>query len=306
MRASWGDGVEYLVRSVSWTGGSPHLDLLGIGEPVWSTVALMGAELAFTVSPEGSYCTGHFVFGRPGGGGPRHCAAGRLAVTGGQCAECATADEFRHIHHAHRGGFVPDGLSDYVAQPHWVYIATFADASSKVGTAAHPRKRARLDEQGAVRATYLAWAESGTTARVYEDMVSDSSGIVQTKRRRAKLTALTRPRPASEIEQAHAQAVREASDLLRATEAVLPLEPWIPPAEHRGLTEGRDAIDEYPHPLTAGDHRLTVVAMVGSAALVRVNDEDDPFVADLGMLKGRRVIPGPVRSPAISTQLGLF
>lgn len=302
MRASWRDGERYLVRAVSWSSGSPHLDLAEVGSGARTAVPLIGAELAFTVL-DGQFCTGHAVFAPSGELRGRDCPGARPAVTGRQCAECAATDEFRFIHHVHRGGYVPDGLREYVARPHWVYIATFADASSKVGTAVHGRRRTRLDEQGAVRATYLAWADSGVTAREYEDLVSGALDIVQSKRRSAKLTALARPRPAAEIERAHGWAVQEARDVLEGASAVLPLEPWEPPEQHAGIA---GASAEYPHALTSGDHRLTVVAMVGSVASVTVNGDDDLFLADLGVLAGRRVLPGPVRSPGISTQLGLF
>ncbi|MFC3965143.1 DUF2797 domain-containing protein [Nocardia jiangsuensis] len=301
MRAGWRDGERYLVRAVSWAGGNPHLDLTEVGSGERTAVPLIGTTLAFSVPEPGQFCTGHAVFAASGEVRGRDCPAARPAVTGRQCAECAAADEFRFIHHVHRGGYIPDGLREYVARPHWVYIATFADASSKVGTAVHARKRTRLDEQGAVRATYLAWADSGVTAREYEDLVSGALDIVQSKRRSAKLTALSRPRPAAEIERAHGWAVQEAREVLESASAVLPLEPWEPPAQHAGI-----AGDEYPHTLTSGDHCLTVGAMVGSVASVTVNGEADRYLADFGVLAGRRVVPGPVRSAGISTQLGLF
>ncbi|MFC8045393.1 DUF2797 domain-containing protein [Nocardia sp. NPDC057353] len=303
MRADWRDGERFLVRSVSWGGGSPHLDLAEVGSATRAAVPLIGTTLAFTVPDTGPFCLGRAVFAASGEVTGQDCPGARRAVTGRQCAECAAADEFRFIHHVHRGGYVPDGLREYVARPHWVYIATFADGSSKVGTAVHARKRTRLDEQGAVRATYLAWADSGVTAREYEDLVSGALDIVQSKRRSAKLTALARPRPAAEIERAHGWAVQEAREVLEGASAVLPLEPWEPPAEHAGVAGASDA---YPHALTSGEHCLTVVAMVGSVASVTVNGEPELFLADLGVLVGRHVVPGPVRSPGISTQLGLF
>jgi hypothetical protein len=42
-----------------------------------------------------------------------------------------------------------------MSQPHWLYIATFTHAASKVGTVAAPRRKSRLDEQGPLYATYL-------------------------------------------------------------------------------------------------------------------------------------------------------
>lgn len=294
------------MRAVSWTGGCPHLDVLDLATRARRAVPLVGATVAFSVVGAGRYCTGYSAFGEDGGLRMRDCAGDRLAVAGGRCVECGAADQFRFVHHVHRGGYVPEGMREYVDRPHWVYIATFADASNKVGTVTHLRKRARLDEQGAVRATYLAWAATGVTAREYEDLVSGSLDVTQAKRRRAKLAALARPRPAGEIEDAHAAAVDAARAVLAESAAVLPLERWQPPPEHAGFATAGTSITEYPHALTAGDHRLSVVAMIGSAALVSVNEDDGLFVADLGALTGLRLTPGPVRSRPAAAQLGLF
>lgn len=302
--AGWHRGGEHLVRAVSWTGGSPHLDLVETATHTRMSVPLLGTRLAFTVRPDGRYCVGRFAFGRSGDGRYRPCRDRRLVTAGDQCETCGADDEFRFIHNAHRGGYLPDSLREYVAQPHWVYIATFADASCKVGTAAHSRKRARLDEQGAVRATYLAWAEDGLAARVYEDRLTEVLGVTQAKRRTAKVAALVRARSAARIEAAHAETVAAARECLAELSAVLPLEPWQPPAEHAEFFSA--GAGEYPHTLASGPHCLTVRAMIGGAALVTVNDDDAPFIADLGALKGRRIVPGPVLSPETVTQLGLF
>lgn len=78
-----------------------------------------------------------------------------------------------------------------MAQPHWLYLATFADGTTKVGTTAGPRKRSRLAEQGALFATYLAASPDGRRVRFLEDALTSRLGLTQTVRAvRALLTQL--------------------------------------------------------------------------------------------------------------------
>lgn len=53
-------------------------------------------------------------------------------------------------------------------------------------------------------------------------------------------------------------------------------------------------------------HRSLVLAMVGSAALASVNDEEQRVVADLGELKGSRIRFAQVESPPVGGQPSLF
>ena len=76
--------------------------------------------------------------------------AGQGAERGFQCGACFARDDLRHMHDFHRSGHAPAGMRDYLAQPHWLYIATFADGTTKVGTASERSKWRRLAEQGAV------------------------------------------------------------------------------------------------------------------------------------------------------------
>lgn len=62
----------------------------------------------------------------------------------------------------------------------------------------------------------------------------------------------------------------------------------------------------YPHALTRGSHDLTILALIGSAALATVNGDTHHVIADLGELKGRRLTPADVSSPVSSAQGLLF
>lgn len=271
-------------------------------------LGLLGSRLAFEVVGRGPYCTGRFVFGSLHGGGRVPCPGRALAVTGGQCERCAATDGFRFLHQVHRGGSVSGPLGAYVAQPHWLYIATFADATSKVGTAAQLRKRVRLHEQGALRATYVARAADGRLVRRWEDDLSQAIGLSQTKRGSAKVRALVGPRSGREIERAHQEQVRRAAPVLVRLGADVLAERWHPPAVHLDFWQGEAAggSPEYPHPLTEGPHCLSVHAMIGAAALATVNDAPRFVIADLGALKGRRILRTDVRSPPVVAQDSLF
>ncbi|MFL0459015.1 DUF2797 domain-containing protein [Kytococcus sedentarius] len=307
MHTAWTDDETHLVRGISWTDcEQPVLQLLDIGDDAVH-VPLIGAELAFTIEP-GRHCIGRSVFVGADAVHLAPCASRRLAESGHQCGQCAATDDSRFIHHVHRGGHVPAALRSYVDQPHWLYVATFADGTSKVGTASATRKRARLDEQGAVRASYVAHTADGFAVRTLEDAVTTEAGLPQTKSRRAKASSLARPLPAREVGSAHAGAVLRAREVLAARGADRPPEEWTPPAPHAALLEdvpfgGHEPL---PHDLTAGDHRLHVIAMVGSVALVTANDDPARWVADLGDLTGRKLTPGDVHSAEAPQQVSLF
>lgn len=307
MRTAWTDDETYLVRSMSWSDReNPALELVDIADAV-TRLPLVGATLAFFTEP-GRHCIGRSEFVGEDAVRMAPCPHRRLAESGKQCASCAAADDFRFIHHVHRGGHVPPALRSYVSQPHWLYVATFADGSAKVGTASHVRKSARLDEQGAVRASYVAHTPDGFTIRTLEDAVTAEAGLPQTRSRRRKTAALCRPLTTAGLDAAHASSVALAEAVVADHGHAWGPETWTPPALHAALVEeapfgGHEAL---PHDLTTGDHRLTVQAMVGGTALVTVNDDPSRWVADLGDLLGRKVTPGDVRSPETLQQTSLF
>jgi hypothetical protein len=234
-------------------------------------------------------------------------------VSGRQCEECAAQDEFRFAHHVHLGGYVPDALARYLEQPHWVYVATFADATSKVGTASGPRKTSRLDEQGAVRGTYVAYTPDGRVARVFEDAITEQAGIAQTKRRTTKATALERPAPPEALDTEHQAAVEQAIEVLAARSerpgVELHREPWEPPPATIGFFADIPIGGwlPYPHDMIGGDHGFHIDAVAGSTVLARLRADDDVrYVVDLGSLAGRRIALGAYASPDTPVQMSLF
>ena len=146
----------YVCHGITWASGDPRLLLAPVPGGPLVHAAITGRRLGYQVSGTGRWCTGRYRFADRVRVEAVACPDRAPAEVGGQCAACVGQDDFRFAHQFHSGGHVPDALAAYMAQPHWLYLATFADGTTKVGTAAEPRKRSRLDEQGAVIATYLA------------------------------------------------------------------------------------------------------------------------------------------------------
>ena len=158
-----------------------------------------------------------------------------------------------------------------MAQPHWLYLATFADGTTKVGTAAEPRKRSRLDEQGALIATYLAKSPDGRAVRYLEDALTRRLGLTQTVRAAAKLTALAELRDLAPARAAHEQHLARAAEALAAMNIPAMLEPWTPPGEGDLLRTPAAGCALYPHDLRDGEHGFTVVSCVGSQVLATLD-----------------------------------
>ena len=152
-----------------------------------------GTRLGFRLAAAGKHCLGHHKVHGPADRDHVLCPDRAPAARGSQCERCFVLDDSRLIHDFHRGGRVPPGLRAYLMQPHWLYVATFANGASKVGTASHPRKWNRLAEQGAVVARYVARAEDGRVVRLLEDMITRDAGLPQQVRAAAKAAALRRP-----------------------------------------------------------------------------------------------------------------
>jgi hypothetical protein len=239
-------------------------------------------------------------------------------------------DDSRLIHDFHRGGRVPAGLRAYLMQPHWLYVATFANGASKVGTASNLRKLNRLAEQGAVAARYVARADDGRVVRVLEDMVTREAGLPQQVRSAAKAASLTEPAPAVELDALNRRQAGDVRALVAAAAVdgfVVADEPWERPAQAEAICRADASRHAYPHELSAGSHGFAFESLSGSIALVRLQDaaqdagrdagkhpggdswpgEAEPdIVVNLGLLKARQVELGDFESEATVVQESLF
>lgn len=298
----------YVCHGITWANGDPRLLLAPVpgGPLVYAPVT--GRRLGYQVSGTGRWCTGRYRFADRVRVEAVACPDRAPAEAGGQCAACVGRDDFRFAHRFHSGGHVPDALAAYMAQPHWLYLATFADGTTKVGTAAEPRKRSRLDEQGALVATYLAQSPDGRAVRFLEDALTRRLGLTQTVRAAAKLTALAELRDLAPARAAHQQHLGRTAESLTDLNIPAVLEPWTPPGEGDLLRTPGIGRVLYPHDPRAGEHGLTVLSCLGSQVLASLDGDGElPYLLDLGALKGRRIALGAqFSSPPAAVQSALF
>lgn len=309
----------YLCSGVDWRADAPVLSLHQIlpartaptgaaGRTAAGLPLAPGTRLAFEVAAEGRFCLGfHRVHDRdertqvP-------CEDQLPAERGYQCGRCFAQDDLRFMHDFHRSGIAPAGLKRYLDQPHWLYVATFADGASKVGTASHPRKQARLVEQGAVLAQYVAYARDGRVVRILEDEVTRSVGLQQAVRSGAKAAALCAPLPAAQLQDINDGFALAARGLLAGGIDVdgfeVVREEFVPPVADVVL--GHSGLQPYPEPLGTGRHGFTIRDVLGPSALVSIDGSALVFVADLAQLKGRRLAFGDFATGVPAVQESLF
>ncbi|MHA7306167.1 DUF2797 domain-containing protein [Arthrobacter sp. TMN-49] len=300
-----------LVRGVSWGPDGASLSLTtDDGDALVSLAARQW--LRFRVHAGAGvparYCLGYTSVAGAGQSQHCRCPSGQAAERGFQCGSCFARDDLRHMHDFHRSGYAPAGMRDYLAQPHWLYIATFADGTTKVGTASQPSKWRRLAEQGAVVAQYVALARDGAVVRLLEDAVTKELGLTQFVRGAAKLASLLSPRPTAHLEagnQATSDVVREflQTHPLEGFEVVHEL--WEPSSFAGAITANTPRV-AYPQPLGSGTHGMRLVSMLGPYALVAVDDSSVSFVADLSALKGHKVSWGDYATEVPALQESLF
>jgi len=312
--------LTYLCSGVTWHGTEPVLSLREVpsasvaGAPTEEQglrdVSLApGTRLAFEVSATGRYCLGfHRVHGRDDRTWVP-CADQRPAERGYQCGRCLAQDDVRFMHDVHRSGIAPAGLKRYLDQPHWLYVATFADGSTKVGTASHLRKRARLVEQGAVVAQFVALADDGRIVRILEDEVTRSVGLPQAVRSGTKAASLCAPLPARQLERLNDGSALAARGLLQGGVDVAGFEvvhEEYEPPEAWSAVLARRGLQPYPEPLDRGRHGFSVADVIGPSAVVAIDGTDLLFVADLTQLRGRRLRFGDFSTPVPAVQEALF
>lgn len=299
----------YVCHGITWASGDPRLLLAPVtGGPLVSA-PVTGRRLGYQVSGAGRWCTGRYQFADRVRVEAVACPDRAPAEAGGQCPACTGRDDFRFAHRFHSSGHVPDALAAYMAQPHWLYLATFADGTTKIGTAAEPRKRSRLAEQGALIATYLGRSADGRAVRFLEDALTRRLGLTQSVRAAAKLTALAEMRDLTPARAAHQHHLDRATEALSGLNVPAVPEPWPPPGEGDLLRTPETGRALYPHDPRSGEHGLTVLSCLGSQILATLNGDGEqlPYLLDLGTLKGRRIVLGAqFSSPPAAVQSALF
>ncbi|HIT74249.1 MAG TPA: DUF2797 domain-containing protein [Candidatus Avipropionibacterium avicola] len=268
-----------------------------------TTLALPpGSRLGVRVDPR-RWCLGH-----PDADGVRHPCPDDAEIRHGRaCTRCQELDPYRWMHIAHRSQWPPDqALREHLMRPHWLYVATFPGGQTKVGTAVDERKRARLDEQGALHAHWIALAADGVEVRLWEDRVSQQAGIGQVVRPAAKAAGLTAPIDLAQLAATHQRAVERATEALTGFGEAAPFaEPWPNPRDPAELTTGD--IHPYPDPLSEGCHGFSLASWWGPAALVVLDDAPElRWAVDLSALLGHRVEFGDWATASPAVQDALF
>ena len=304
--------LTYLCGGSAWDSEGPFLSLTLPGGCAAPVRLEPGTELRFAVLDGGAgggarFCLGASVLDPEGQRRRLPCPGQYPARRGYQCESCFTRDDLRHMHQSHRNGYVPRALEPYLAQPHWLYVATFAGSRTKVGTASQQRKDLRLAEQGAVAAQYVARADNGRVVRVLEDRVTEVLGLVQAVRSGTKAAELARHGAVAGLHAANDRHAAAARDLLTSSgvggfEVVQ--QRWQPPVRSAAVLAARAL--PYPLGLHNGEHGLMIDAVLGPTALVRVDGHEEHFLADLSQLRGRRLVTGPYRSALPALQDVLF
>ncbi|MHA7175367.1 DUF2797 domain-containing protein [Arthrobacter sp. Sr24] len=304
-------GALALVRGVTWTPDGPALSLTT--DDADARLPLVpGQWLRFEVlSGDGTparFCLGFTRVEVSGQPQPFPCPTGQGAERGFQCGACFAKDQMRLMHDFHRSGQGSPGLKAYLSQQHWLYIATFADGTTKVGTASEHSKWSRLAEQGALVARYVARAQDGAVVRHLEDAVSTNLPPTQFVRGAAKYAALLHPRPPLHVEQTN----KAMADVVRGFVGELSLEGFETVDEQWRRSDFSDAVatpgkrTAYPQPLDAGEHGIRVDSMLGPTALAGLDGAEGAFLVDVGALKGRKIRFGDFLTEVPALQESLF
>ncbi|GGH57913.1 hypothetical protein [Rothia aerolata] len=246
------------------------------------------------------------------------CPDSAVISKGKQCARCEARDEFSAMHGIHRGAALTPAAESYASLEHWLYVATFPDGTSKVGTTSLFSKPRRLDEQAVACATYVAHATDGRQVRIWEDLVSKEAGLVQVKQVRSKYKAWTSPLASSELSTAHEKAVSLATWTLQEAalfedfidEEQLMDEKWQPSLSMNRAYESLWA--ENPAPLNTYSSLLDsqqgfyFVGATGKFAVVHFGNPDHAFLVNLAELQNRAILPHDSLTQEPQSQASLF
>lgn len=302
---------HFLCHGVSWDKSGAALVVAtpsGISTAASLSASALPLFLGIRVHgvPGQRYCLGYSQVLGPTERNSFACPTQTTAERGYQCGPCFARDDFRFMHDVHRSGVAPVGLAAYLAQEHWLYVATFADGTTKVGTASHRSKWTRLAEQGAVVARYVAQASDGRVVRVLEDAVTRHAGLPQAVRSAAKIAGIARALPPAALDATNAEHASAVRELLRQGVEIDGFreveEQWEAPDSWEQALSARAPV--YAPSLEVGEHGGDIMAVLGQAALIEL--PEGLFLMDLSRLRGKRVEFGDFRSPPMAIQDELF
>lgn len=203
----------------------------------------------------------------------------------------------------------------YVNLEHYLYIATFPDSTSKVGTASLHSNPRRLDDQAVAAATFVARADTGIIVRQLEDLVSQEANLTQFKRASTKYKAWVDPASTERLKSEHYMAVENATwaleDALDTIDGFdITADRWVPSvAMSRAYASLRA---ENPEPLTAyptlteGTHGFYITGGTGKFLTAHFGDPDQTFLINTAELSNRACHQHGELTPPASVQESLF
>lgn len=259
----------------------------------------LGRTMALEVGVQ-RWCLGHVLMDSDGTRRHNVCTHSRVIASGTQCATCRRLDQTKFMHHFHKTGQAPEGLRRYLEQPHLLYIASFADGTTKVGTASEQSKWSRLATQGAVIARYVAHAPDGAAVRVLEDLVTEQCGIRQQVRQKAKIRGLEswdhNLASLEELNRAAARAVHRMLESQRGLDRygiTLLDELWRQPTYARQVVNAWDArsIHRKDPAIPGGEGiSLRIHGVLGQTLMIDTGEHTELVLLDLAELKTRALV----------------
>jgi hypothetical protein len=200
------------------------------------------------------------------------CPRKNRLTRGQQCPLCIHLDRFRPIHRAHQGAELTEAARAYIELPHWLYVATFPDGTSKVGTAHERSKITRVDQQAVARASYVALADDGLIVRHLEDHLTRTLRLTQVKRVASKVKAWSHPEDPRKIDDLHASAAEAARQSLEKLG-----EPGFR-VTHEDWSPAESMLGAYEHLERPSDRPLYPHASWDGPELFRVSSGTGPFL----------------------------
>lgn len=317
---------EFIWRDISWRDRSPYLTLEPLidGHPTGQLETLPITENSFlglTTLPDGipgagKYCTGYAQANSATPGFHQQpCPASSIIAKGKQCDACFARDEFAPIHRVHTGSRMTEAALAYVNLEHYLYIATFPDGTSKVGTASLHSNPRRLDNQAVAAATFVARADTGIIVRQLEDLVSQEANLTQFKRVSTKYKAWIDPASPAELKSAHYMAVEAATWALEDAEDDISgfditAHRWKPSAPmsraYASLwAETPEPLLTYPS-LTEGTHGFYISGGTGVFLTAHFGDPDQTFLINTAEISNQACRATQELTSAPTVQKSLF
>lgn len=304
-----------LCHGVGFSPGAPAPVLrLRQGEQ-WSEEPLApGRALSLEVG-ELKWCLGYVSMSGDGRSSHHTCPRTKALNSGTQCAACRRLDQTKFMHQFHKTGQAPEGLRRYLEQPHFLYVASFANGTTKVGTTSTQSKWTRLASQGAVCARYIARAADGAAIRILEDLVTEHCGLRQQVRQKAKIQGLSSwEHNLNSLQALNAEEAGRARGFLGAQRGLegygisLLDEPWHQPGYAQAVVQAWDErrVHGWTGTLPGSTVSVHLHGVLGQSLLVDTGEGSNLVLLDAADLKNRSVLVGSASFQHQGGQASLF